>query len=666
MLCDCKVDYLVRARQLALTGHYPHLTDLHQVTCRLPRPSQPSLPLLDTRPSQFLCPYQAHCFALCQCCDFFACDCRMQCPEGCTCYHDSTWKNNVIDCSSRGHTALPPLIPMDATSLHLDGNNLGNVLLRQAFIGRKKVESLFLNSSLLSTLGPRTLAGLTELRLLHLEHNQLTELHGDSLSNLSKLVELHLHNNRLRAIDKDAFVNLTSLQVLLLHSNLLAVLPSLPPSLNMVSLANNTWGCQCSLLHELQQVSTQLVIRDGSRLTCVTDAGAVVSVRGTNKTCGDSLAVIGDSLAVIPKPSHQTSVILVTVSLFGGLLTIVVIATLLFLYRRPIKAWLHPSNPSPRHTSHGPTLYDAFVLYAPRDEAFLQQVLLPGLDARGGSYRLCLQHRDVQEWHSVKAVCGRLLLILSPALLAQDYWPRLKSQLQGGTSGEKKPILVVLEEIPASMLSQAPELQSLLSSCPVLQWDPQSTGFWEKLRFLLPTPCPSPPPSWQYDTTLAASTDTGSDSTRSTGTGPGYGGQESEALYQELEPHYQSLDQAQTLEVMLPNGKMVAATLVRQPKTGRIIPMVQPGMGSMQTGGTMMMQPPSPRNPDLLPSTLPYYSDSQVSFSPAEEIRGVRLPPQTLPYYSERNTLSPQVSSRPSPSPPGGRTSHISPRPRRL
>ena len=109
-------------------------------------------------------------------------------------------------------------------------------------------------------------------------------------------------------------------------------------------------------------------------------------------------------------------------------------------------------------------------------------------------------------------------------------------------------------------------------------------------------------------------------------------------------------------------------------------------------GGGMMMQPPSPRNPDLLHSTLPYYSDSQVSslsiitipvkgirdkvahvlvigvctlgaylpmitifddqitnyhqvsFSPPEELRGVRLPPQTLPYYSERNTLSPQVN----------------------
>ena len=33
----------------------------------------------------------------------------------------------------------------------------------------------------------------------------------------------------------------------------------------------------------------------------------------------------------------------------------------------------------------------------------------------------------------------------------------------------------------------------------------------------------------------------------------------------------------------------------------------------IELGGGMMMQPPSPRNPDLLHSTLPYYSDSQVT-----------------------------------------------------
>ena len=34
---------------------------------------------------------------------------------------------------------------------------------------------------------------------------------------------------------------------------------------------------------------------------------------------------------------------------------------------------------------------------------------------------------------------------------------------------------------------------------------------------------------------------------------------------------------------------------------------------TIELGGGMMMQPPSPRNPDLLHSTLPYYSESQVS-----------------------------------------------------
>ena len=38
--------------------------------------------------TDFLCPYTAHCFALCHCCDFDACDCEMTCPDNCTCYHD--------------------------------------------------------------------------------------------------------------------------------------------------------------------------------------------------------------------------------------------------------------------------------------------------------------------------------------------------------------------------------------------------------------------------------------------------------------------------------------------------------------------------------------------------------------------------------------------------
>ena len=36
----------------------------------------------------FLCHYTTHCFSLCRCCTFLACDCRMNCPEACTCLHD--------------------------------------------------------------------------------------------------------------------------------------------------------------------------------------------------------------------------------------------------------------------------------------------------------------------------------------------------------------------------------------------------------------------------------------------------------------------------------------------------------------------------------------------------------------------------------------------------
>ena len=46
----------------------------------------------------------------------------MQCPEGCSCHHDSSWSQNVIRCSERGLRAVPALIPMDATEVRLDGN----------------------------------------------------------------------------------------------------------------------------------------------------------------------------------------------------------------------------------------------------------------------------------------------------------------------------------------------------------------------------------------------------------------------------------------------------------------------------------------------------------------------------------------------------------------
>ena len=119
----------------------------------------------------------------------------------------------MIDCSARGHTSLPALIPMDATNLYLDDNTLGNILQGTAFIGRKKIASLFLNSSRITGLSNRTLAGLQELQILHLENNLIRHLVEGEFSNLTNLRELHLHHNLLTSIQPEIFLNLTNLQV---------------------------------------------------------------------------------------------------------------------------------------------------------------------------------------------------------------------------------------------------------------------------------------------------------------------------------------------------------------------------------------------------------------------------------------------------------------------
>merc|ERR1711953_1510051 len=154
--------------------------------------SSGGVPLLQMRSEQLLCEYSHHCIPACMCCDFFACDCRMQCPEGCSCFHDSTWSANVIQCSRRGHAEIPPLIPMDATSILLDGNNFTGLLESQAFIGRKRVSSLYLNASQIESIGSQTFNGLMELRVLHLEDNLIQALQGHEFSNLPSLRELFL------------------------------------------------------------------------------------------------------------------------------------------------------------------------------------------------------------------------------------------------------------------------------------------------------------------------------------------------------------------------------------------------------------------------------------------------------------------------------------------
>ena len=125
------------------------MMDLDSVMCSINGDNSSLVPVIDMESSQFMCEYRAHCMPECLCCDFFACDCRMQCPEGCSCYHDNSWSSNVIQCSARGHEDVPALIPMDATTVYLDGNNMTD-LVNQGFIGRRRIKAVYLNNSMIN------------------------------------------------------------------------------------------------------------------------------------------------------------------------------------------------------------------------------------------------------------------------------------------------------------------------------------------------------------------------------------------------------------------------------------------------------------------------------------------------------------------------------------
>ena len=56
--------------------------------------------------------------------------------------------------------SVPEFIPMDATAVYLDGNNLeSNALINDEFIGRKHLTSLYLNQSQVNFISNQTFKG---------------------------------------------------------------------------------------------------------------------------------------------------------------------------------------------------------------------------------------------------------------------------------------------------------------------------------------------------------------------------------------------------------------------------------------------------------------------------------------------------------------------------
>ncbi|KAM3958443.1 toll-like receptor 7 [Aphomia sociella] len=505
--CDCSMEWLPLINNMTAMRQHPRIMDLENVLCKMTHARGVThIPLSNLKSTDFLCTYETHCFTLCHCCDYFACDCQMTCPNNCSCYHDPTWHTNVVDCSGQraNTTEIPDKIPMDATEVYLDGNNYSE-LQNYAFIGRKNMRSLYVNSSEVENIQNRTFAGLSSLIILHLGNNKLKHLNGYEFEHLTQLNELYLQNNFISHIANSTFSSLHSLRVLRLDGNRLIEFSvwtlSNKNSLNALSLGNNMWSCKCRYLQRFTAFISESVpkITDMADVWCWnTDSPSPqkkeLNLNGT--ICSDYYA--GDSVIDNMLVSNYMPMMVTT---FTGFMLIMLVILVIFLFRDTIRIWLYTScgiRLFPFNGAYDDTdkLYDAYICYSPKDDDFVIQTLAAELENGSPSYQLCLHYRDIPQ-HGVAymqctlplleaAEASKRIIIILTRNFIETEWSRFEfRQALHEILKSRIYTLVIIEE--SSVLPEAecdPDLRPYLKTSSRIRWG--QNKFWEKLRYAMP------------------------------------------------------------------------------------------------------------------------------------------------------------------------------------
>ncbi|XP_076750056.1 toll-like receptor 7 [Xylocopa sonorina] len=521
--CNCSMDWLPAINNQTSTREYPRIMDLDNAMCRTTGPRGVAIvPASTARSEQFLCRYEAHCFALCHCCDFDACDCEMTCPAGCKCYNDRTWNTNAVDCSGLGVEEIPRRIPMDATEVYLDGNVLRE-LQNHVFIGRKNMRVLYVNASGIESIQNRTFNGLNNLQILHLEDNRIRELKGFEFERLSHLRELYLQNNLIGFIGNLTFLPLRSLEILRLSGNRLVTFPVWQVTLNArlveLSLGSNPWSCRCKFLQELSSWVSDNAhkVVDASDVWCYYGGDARPAYRrrlNVNETvCSDYFSQGGviESIMI----SDYLPVVAATMS---AMLVLLVIIVLMVIFREPVAAWAYSkyglrflrAKPgkttgtaamaatapmAPCCDTDRDRLYDCYVCYSPNDEHFVLHTLAVELERGAAGLRLCLHHRDLPCVLRTSAsspvvleavdASRRVLIILTRNFL-QTEWSRyeFRAALHEALH-DRTTQLIIVQAGQCPEVDRDPELRPYLrTAAAILTWGEKR--FWERLRYAIP------------------------------------------------------------------------------------------------------------------------------------------------------------------------------------
>ncbi|CAB3375401.1 Hypothetical predicted protein [Cloeon dipterum] len=304
---------------------------------------------------------------------------------------------------------------------------------------------------------------------------RLQGLSGNFSQSELKIKRLLLGNNRLTGVQSIP-VNLTVLEV---HGNQLSRLSdSVLARLNYterITLANNPWTCDCDALEFMAFVQRRFdAVADLANVTC--KDGRALAKLSADELCNNA------QLAV------AASVFIAIAGIILGAL-----AALYYKFQHEIKVWLYAHNLLLWLVTEAEVdkdkRYDGFISYSHKDELFVAQTLVPGLEP---PFKLCIHARDwnAGDWipdqiaRSVEE-SRRTIVVLSPNYL-ESVWGRMEfraAHQQAMSEGRARVLVILLEDVgPLDKLD--PELRAYLSMNTYVKWG--EPWFWDKLHYAMP------------------------------------------------------------------------------------------------------------------------------------------------------------------------------------
>uniref|UniRef100_A0A3B4B194 TIR domain-containing protein n=1 Tax=Periophthalmus magnuspinnatus TaxID=409849 RepID=A0A3B4B194_9GOBI len=399
-------------------------------------------------------------------------------------------QNNNFKVGQNSHIKTSPFQNLSRLdSLLISGrSSAGHTILPSNFLqGLKSLSAFSCKKWGLSNFSENFFHHTPRLISLDISSNDLFEVPAEVFAPIPNLQKLQIGDTNLGSLDFLINANLTKLTFLNAQKNSFSVISEniikSVPSLQELDLKQNSFTCDCENAWLVSWIinDEQTQVRDAHSFKC----------KYPPERKGSTLLQLNVQSCLL----DVGFLCFICSSCFTSL---ILVATFIFHFSRfqlmyayyLLMAWLFDSR---KRQKHAECLYDGFVSYNSKDEAWVCEQLVPKLEQEQG-WRLCLHHRDflpgrpivenIAEavYRSRKTIC-----VVSRRYL-QSEWCSKELQLASFRLFDEREdvlILVFLEDIPSYHLSPFYRMKKLLQRRTYLSWtraqdNPQL--FWEKLR----------------------------------------------------------------------------------------------------------------------------------------------------------------------------------------